>query len=883
MKYLLFFILMFLSFNNVNAYEVENISYGTNLDDKTIVYISWKDFSSCSLTSNWKEISITSQTSTRINFLYSKLGWHSWQLEVNCWWKETKIFYKFPYISNVKFDNVDKTKLIVSWENFNGSNSRFIISWATFDILDISDNTAYLKIKKWWLPKTIYSIVDSKKSNLFEIESIYPEINYIESEDWIIENKEVFLCWNNFKDTDIINFAWKDIKPNEYTLSNSCFKFKAPYSESYKSTVYVYNDYYKSRTINIEYKLETPILKTVSKSNYFYASKKSDVLAFVIEWENFPKLKNEINFYINWTKLNVYEVSQDKAIVEYKNDNVYPWDNFLYAVYWNQIKTNIISYSNNYEYINIANVDYLSEEWDYLKYRISFTWGFEEENYKFYIDTTTTKIFSCWNSYCDILYKWNINKEFTLKTYYKNKKNPKEFIFDSWFEISEPYITYVEFPDWVWANKKIIIHWNNLLSPTTISSSNFFWKKSSGQDNVTYNWKTIVWYFLLDYNEKWKSLINLKSKNYNKSLSFSNNQIIDWKYLYFWPHITKTESEWIWYKKWNIVKVYWENFSPDDVLIYSSTKISLKDLPSLKSQYFEFKLPNDLKDTFSFEIKNSNWFSSNKITLNILKSDFEWLFLEKWNITNLKIIKNKTDNFVLSRYTFYNYIEDLTIDNFEVNISWNSNENFWALSLYIWNQEYSQKIFTDKWTIIFTWVKIPYWKINIDFKKTSPFLESWKKEFKIDFSWSKFKLNDSWIIKTNFINSNVFKESFSVESWDENNCFTNFKNDYCLVEKETTKEELKGVEEDKVSEIENTKEIPLESEQVKNYRSVISDTFMPKFEKYVAKKAWNSKIKIQTLYKKYYAQLSKYVWKFKDEKRATYLDELIIQIKKRMD
>ena len=907
MRVFTFLLFLFAFSANSFAYEVSNITVDLTRDENSFVEVIWDGFNdTCVLENSGEFITTTSISETRIKFPYSYINWFEWNFTIKCDWDSTKLSYAFPEIYKVSQWIDNPLKLFISWNNF-WVIPNITVKWASYELLWRGDKDIVINLKKDSRPEHIYIEANWSKSNIYELSGFYPVINEVKSENWFIYPNDVNVCWENFQQNDNIEFWDKVIEPKDYIFEDWCFTFKMPSVEEYNPEIKVFNDYFTSKWVNIKIKQNLPKLFSVSETNYYDKLRKESFEAFVLKWENFSNEISKNRVYINWRSVRVYNAKPEQLIT--RKDNILPWDNFIY-VSVNGNTSNYVAYIKDSESFKITNVEYLDKTNKWYKFKISFLWDLYDnyDDYSFNINRRKISPTNCYKSgYCEIYYNWKDYDKWEVYLSYKWKKITNSYYFGKTKYDEAPYVSHIEFPEWLWAANKILVYWEFLQNATSISTNNLFNKDSQNRDDFKLDGKRLTWAFTPKYREG-NSSISVRSSFWGVSNSFSIDDIVD-NTVYFPPYISNITTDDLWFISWWTIRVDWKWFSPNDTLIIDKKEIDMSTIKGLNYYWFDIDLPKDI-ESWSIQIKVRKWERkfSNSYKIFVQPEEFSNKIVISSDdaFTQPEYFKNDKENQVIAKYNLKNRISDVVVN--ELTLKVDPLEYYrWTYTISVNWRKYWPKILNNFWEAVFKDILIPFSSrdITLEVIKDSSFVYSWRHNIELDFTDSAFYFTKTGEKKYDLLSNNKLKKYFYVDNLPDIICYTNDEKNFCkkweqdkeevITDKEVTEtipendidnnasDDLKEdiVDEEEVDETHYEWIFNKRKEKEEKVKKLVID-FMPKYDSFIEKKSkWKQSNKdfLNRYYYEYLLEMEPLVeGKFPHD---LLIKQLIVELEKR--
>lgn len=880
----IFLILLFLFIPIVNAFEIDDsIKYSWNLSSESVIKIVWNGFNdSCNVKIYWRNINLLSKSYDAITFDYWQLSRQNWQISLICDEKNSSFVYEFPYIKEIEVDSEDRRLIYINWSWFNNS-SNVIVNGASFEYISKNDTNITIKLNEKSYPESLYVDTDSLKSNLVELEPEYPEIDFAKAKEWFSYNKEAIVCWKRFSNDDIIVLWQYEIKYPDFKLKNGCFEFRIPYSFDFKPELYIKNDFFESKPLKLEYTVDTPYIETINKWSFYNSSRRVDYDAFVITWKNFSNYTSSIEVYVNGRKVETFDA--DRKHIYAKYDNIYPWSNFIYVVI-NWKWSNYVNYKNNVGSVRITDIKYWWEYKEWHKFTVYFWWKFDEDNYVFNINNYNAQNVTCSKYHCIVYFRGSSYKSWTVFVSYRWKKLTNDFYFGDKELDNEVYVSHVEFPDGVWYNKTVIIHWDNFNWINYVSANNLFSKdrKSKDEYKVNWSWTKILWVTPSNYNIDQSSSFALRTPYSSISMSFSKAQI-NWNNVYFAPAINRIEGNKLGFKPWDEVTIVWKGFNKDNILLIWDTELNLEDVKLLSENKVVFEIPDDIVSwMLNIKFKNPSNFYSNSEKIYVL-SEGEKRVIQFFKDSTFKpsiFFAGETKWESIAQYKVINHIWDASLNKLKINLT-PIDSSYGTFMLYVNWRKHSEEIASPAWDLTFKDVLIPFSEseIIIDLRKDSPFFNKWLKQINLDLSNTNYYLLNQNIRVDNLaaISSNTIQK-IRVANAKVKTCFAFNFEEHCnnITLKQEEPVSITSIQPENKIEKEDIEEKNTKSEK---YRDKIRD-IMPKIDAYVVNKSnWDASKQKKT-YKLYYEYFKSMEGNIKTERKKIYLNELLVQLKNRM-
>lgn len=749
MKNLVLFLLAFmLIFSTTYADEttqtslISSINYDGNLNENTIINLTWSDFDKCDNLWTWtKSIDILTKNNYNITFKYSQLDKNSWAIILTCEGKTNSIMYNFPYIKSVSWikDGKIGANISVTWENFS-QNSNLIwndivfkksfsndsqIVW-TFDYL--WNNEFY--VENWWF-----------KSNLFKLDLNIPKITHVVWIDNFKADSKILIFWENLTiDKSFKVLIWDTYIDSKKIIWNN---IEAVLPKIYWSiSLLVEVNWIKSNQIIINIENQRPVINQIEEKQEDFNQTKQ--LMFYINWDNFWDT-NTTKLYINWKFVNIDEFVSS-SLIKIKKPELLPWDN-IFEIIFNNKSSKVFNY-----YIWTSK---LPELWWYEivssdlinKTVLVYTSNFNQFSDKIYFNWSqipSDKIY-CNNNSCTFSIP-SSTLEWTFEIGRWTYKSPKKLYYDVKYQ-STPFITKVVFSKWLDVNTPFTIYgWK--FAWANISSSNFLPKDANWWYDVRIEDDKITWYLTRDFVKNSQLSLNISNWNLNSSIVF-NESDLDSSFEILWKPVIKefvsTSSDWL-FKWWVKIEIISNNISKWDIVV-----IWNKEIPVVISQNWNFPyfiLPSfDEFKEYDVYVKNSSNQKSDNFKIIISDStETNNLIFQMWTIDS-KIFNLDTKKWLekpLYSLNITNKIKNLYLKNLVFKIPNYKNEYwFWTFWITInWTKHPTDALINSNWEIIFNDIELLKSNQNIEIKlfKISTFIE--KIDFDINLESSKIVVVD---------------------------------------------------------------------------------------------------------------------------------------------
>lgn len=764
-KFLVFFVSLYLLQWYVSASDnhtkINSIKYTWYLWDNTLITIDWENFNNCSKIAIDNNAIVTQSISeNKITYLFWDNIDYKWVITLNCDWLYASENFEFPYIENAFLNNnLWNWEIRVMWKNFLSGSKALFELWWTLSINSMSTNSIVWKFPSTLKTTNLYIERLGLKSNLFKLDIDIPKITHITSDNWFYRWNKIIVHWENLNNyNNSVLYFWEHLISNQkYNEEDKTFSFLLPYL-SWLNPISVISNWISSNIERVDVLWDNPYITSVHgfwervEVNWTMVYKDK----IIIKWDNFPM--NDYNFKLYWnnrliyswlpygtTKQIGYNYNDFEEIVLYwiklKNGN-----NFFHIEY-NWTQSNIYNLNNNFSEPYISYVHY----WKLFDTKRIFDVGlgnFDLELDQLYYNNSIIQVKSCLDMRCRIEFDNNILYwSFYIKSgdFYKSIPYNFDFRQEKIHIIDE--VTFDSDPK-VWT--KFIIKWENFYD-TTSSFSNLavkdsFWRYEIEETSNELSWKIGSWF---DPNSS--STINLRKFLSTISLKFIWKDVIN-KRIYWNGFISELISEDDKYliKPWDKIKVIWKWFHINDKVKIWSKEIKFWYID--KHNWY-FTIPNDtIAWKYSIELKNINWWFSNKIDILINELNFNSELILKSDLLDFKKLyleTNYTDE-PIYWFNINNKINDLIISDLDFKItSSDSIEDLWLFTL-ILNWENIGNSMTDKdWNLKFEDIIITEQLNDHKFQilKNSSFLNSWTYNIALDniyivYRWTSEKFNN---------------------------------------------------------------------------------------------------------------------------------------------
>lgn len=694
-------LLFFTSFNYLFADDtqtsINQVVYDWYLSLDTDINLYWTNLWKCSrIFVNWEKLVIKSTEDGKIVFNYNSKIISDWKLELTCPDKIYSSEFHFPFITKISTNW--KNQITIAWNNF-WSNAVVMLDGWSFTNQITQDSIIY-----WDLPSTLnsenlYIEANWLKSNLYDLKLKNPKINFVYSNDWFRENSDIYVYWDNLSSNANIKVMFWDKVINNITYYNDKKYLSVPTRWlSWNWKIKVTLNWFESNGININLLAQSPVIekvaiKSIQELDNWEVKNKEYVDIF---WKNFPMNGENVKVYLNWTEINISKYLWNEFYTDKSNLKI---GNNYYQVELNWKKSNIVNFKNEQVLPRVITYNIWKIE-DGNRNISLYTQNFNIETDKIFFDWWEITVIACvWNLCRAQIPESTIKAEITA--WNSLAINPNKIMFDIAYE-NLPYINYITFSPDISKNSRVEIVWQNF-DTDSINISNLFYINEDWKIDMKSSFYNITWNISLSFDKSTASTININKYWQTADLSFIAKEI-NWTKIYgpayikelvknWWvaKNLSEVKVKWLWFKLWDYVKI-WEFKTP---------------LKVVDSNNASFIIPDNIKEgEYIISIVNSNWFTSNNISLIIANQSFEdKIYFESTKIDNNTFYVSKEDKSSIYNLSVSNKIDDMYIKKISYKVEkYNKTDYLWTFNLKIWDTVYEPTLIQDNWIISFEWL-----------------------------------------------------------------------------------------------------------------------------------------------------------------------------------
>lgn len=711
-KIILSFVLLFWLFNltlakdnEIKEPKIKEITYSSELSEKTVVNIKWEDFWKCTqLKINDKYVNFTQSWETRVNYNHREAdNAYNWKLELTCEWETLIESFAFPHIEKIEFTKKWSRDIYIQWENFYPKINVTLES-GKFDLKNSTLTSLF-----WTLPNDLnklwlYVIADGKKSNKIEIPLDLIHIDYLKTDTnfWVGETMQI--CWKYFTDEDdlyINNKLFEETKE----LKNNCFYIKIPEIDKKEVDIYVENQYYKSNEIKFKPLWYKPEIKYIWEIVASTNSNGDEIRRLVINWEKFWTEKANVKVMVNGQTTTVYSVT-DKEIVlsSYKAGREI---NFAQVeILWNY--SDLFEFNSSDKEYNISSYVF----WDVIDNKVEVTLMLSnglpnkaKEEVK--ISNSKVEIDSVFNN--TIRVKVPVSKLTWYLAIYRGWEQVSNTIFydarrNNSFYVDEFVFTWDRKP-----NKTFYISWDKLHN-ADITTSNILDKEKEKYSRIKNSWTKIESILWRDYNPTANSSFTLKKNGISLSRNFKSSDIVNNK-VSLPPEIYWVQTDKPGIKVWDKIRINWSGFKSDDIILFGNIKTYALKEENFDNKYIETIVPEWVKWKINLSVQRAENSQKAKNYSIIVLSDLDdrtvSVSLKNPSMTKKFKTFSLTDK-IVAEYNIVNKLEDFFVDNIKFKVDNFADRNdMWSFKLDINWIKYSTNIIDPEGYLKFKNVIIP--------------------------------------------------------------------------------------------------------------------------------------------------------------------------------
>lgn len=792
-KFLIIFT-WFLLFNITNAIDsniadISKINYKWNLNNDTIIEISWVNFKNCkNYKINSNELKIHTLEEKKITYIFWKNNELNWNISFICNNEIASSNFSFPYLKKINLDNIKidwKIKFI--GENLLQSSSILFETWEKASIFDTASTYIIWKIPDWLKSNKAYVTNKWLKSNIIDIDLKIPNIDYIYTNEAFKVWKKIYIHWlnlNSYKNS-YINF-W-NIKISNYKLDKDWSIFFEIPKSKWKIEVSINSNWITSNKIEIEIITENPYIKDIYikweyRDNSFYNDDseyiKWEIIYYeslVVKWNNFSTSLTDIKLIHNWKKINLQNSKNDEITIDWLELEL--WNNY-FTILSDWIESNTINIYNKEPKPYISNI---TNEWiDNNKRKLNiWVWNFNIEKNILYYNNSKVTPETCNSSRCIVYINNNTLKwEFSVWLWNSYKTIPTEF---NIIEDSIPVINNIIFYWELKPGTKFKIIWENFLN-SEIKFSNLVSQNSNWRYNIETSYNSIKWSLKNDYKINYNSDIKISKFWHLTKLSFKWEDI-DWNNINWESYIINilTKNNDFLLKPGELITIKWKWFHNDDIINIWTLKTPII---YSKNNLSYFIVPTEIIEwEYNVKIENIHWKYSNshKVYVNNSNQESE-ISISSNNDTN----ENYYTNTKYNKEKIYSLLVSNRINNYiiqNINFKFNNIDkkyDLWTYQLQIDWKIVWESIVDNKWYLNFKDIPLnkSFKKINLWLIKPTPFIKKGKYQLSLEninltIKWTNTKFSNINIDKVTKTNINIYDKVLIKcydSSKDNSNC-----------------------------------------------------------------------------------------------------------------